>query len=123
MRRFNILFSSILLLFLPTIVSGLCQIYCYAHRCLFYFSRNLWTHFNKNWSLTDKRSYMWVEAVSALTMGMENVVADRISFGGVKELQEIYTTLLHGSGRWRCRLGRRRRTAPSLMPGSPPCRS
>src|SRR4028119_1068531 len=30
--------------------------------------------------------------------------------------------LLHGSGRWRCRLGRRRRIAPSLIPGSPPCR-
>jgi hypothetical protein len=31
--------------------------------------------------------------------------------------------LLHGSGRWRCRPGRRRRIAPSLIPGCPPCRS
>ena len=27
----------------------------------------------------------------ALMMGMENIILDRISFGGVKELQEIYS--------------------------------
>jgi hypothetical protein len=26
----------------------------------------------------------------ALMLGMENIILDRISFGGVKELQEIY---------------------------------
>ena len=38
-------------------------------------------------------------------------------------VQRHLVTLLHGSGRWRCRLGRRRRTAPSLILGYPPCRS
>ncbi len=37
--------------------------------------------------------------------------------------QDHRGTLLHGSGRWRCRPGRRRRIAPSLIPGCPPCRS
>jgi len=36
---------------------------------------------------------VWGEFVitPALMMGMDEIILDRISFGGVKELQEIYT--------------------------------
>jgi len=41
---------------------------------------------------SDKINDKWGEFVitPALMMGMENIILDRISFGGVKELQEIY---------------------------------
>jgi hypothetical protein len=40
----------------------------------------------------DKINDRWGECVitPALTMGMENTMLDRVGFGGVKELQEIY---------------------------------
>jgi DNA polymerase-4 len=40
----------------------------------------------------DKINDRWGEFVitPALMMGMDDVILDRISFGGVKELQEIY---------------------------------
>jgi hypothetical protein len=41
---------------------------------------------------SDKINDRWGEFVitPALMIGMENIILDRISFGGVKELQEIY---------------------------------
>jgi hypothetical protein len=40
----------------------------------------------------DKINDRWGEFVVtlALMMGMDNIILDRISFGGVKELHEIY---------------------------------
>ena len=40
----------------------------------------------------DKINDRWGEFVisPALMMGMENIILDRIAFGGVKELEEIY---------------------------------
>jgi hypothetical protein len=40
----------------------------------------------------DKINDRWGEFVvtPALMMGMDTIILDRISFGGVKELQEIY---------------------------------
>jgi hypothetical protein len=40
----------------------------------------------------DKINNKWGEFVitPALMMGMEDIILDRIAFGGVKELQEIY---------------------------------
>ena len=41
----------------------------------------------------DKINDRWGEFVitPALMMGMDDVILDRIAFGGVKELQELYT--------------------------------
>ena len=41
----------------------------------------------------DKINDRWGEFVitPALMLGMEDVILDRIAFGGVKELQELYT--------------------------------
>jgi DNA polymerase IV len=41
---------------------------------------------------SDKINDRWGEFVitPALMMGMDDIILDRISFGGVKELQEIY---------------------------------
>jgi DNA polymerase-4 len=41
----------------------------------------------------DKINDRWGEFVitPALMMGMENIILDRIAFGGVKELEEIYS--------------------------------
>jgi hypothetical protein len=40
----------------------------------------------------DKINDRWGELVitPALMMGMENIILDRIAFGGVKELEKIY---------------------------------
>jgi hypothetical protein len=43
----------------------------------------------RQWKINDR----WGEFVitPALMMGMDDVILDRIAFGGVKELQELYT--------------------------------
>jgi DNA polymerase-4 len=44
----------------------------------------------------DKINNKWGEFVitPALMMGMDDIILDRISFGGVKELQEMYDSIL-----------------------------
>jgi DNA polymerase IV len=43
---------------------------------------------------SDKINDRWGEFVitPALMMGMEDIILDRIAFGGVKELEEIYSS-------------------------------
>jgi transposase len=53
----------------------------------------------------------------------DNWLSNRV-FGSYDAIVEpCCEALLHGSGRWRCRSGRGRRIASSLIPGCPPCHS
>ena len=63
-----------------------------------------------------------LEEAKRLTAALQaEIVTTQVATAG--ERPRPCAALVHGSGRWRCRPGRRRRIVPSLIPGRPPCRS